>query len=192
MAELELRKAVTIANALLTIGHPFAQAAINATAMDLVNWCHGYIADGQVITPEQQAEALVERARTEWDGWPEQGGTKQLLELFRSMYVRKPEPSLQEEHRRLEREYGPPNKAWSDNLVKTAAAGDFKAEMSQLLIDSIESAIYYTEGNGSLEIEGNGKAQRESQDFWGQAMQHHEREHPQEVAEARQRLMANT
>jgi hypothetical protein len=89
MADLTLSVAQALAGALVTIGHPFQQVAINATAMDLMKWCKGAILDGRVWSAEQQAEALVEEARTTWDQWPEKGGTKQLLELFRAKYAPK-------------------------------------------------------------------------------------------------------
>jgi hypothetical protein len=92
MAELDLREAQNIAAALVTIGHPFAPAAINATAMDLVRWCKGAIIDGRILSPRHQAEALVEEARTKWaEGWPDRGGTMQLLDLFRALFEKKPE-----------------------------------------------------------------------------------------------------
>jgi hypothetical protein len=90
MADLTLSVAQNLAGSLVTIGHPYQQAAINATAMDLLKWCKGAILDGRIWSAEQQAEALVEEARTTWDQWPEKGGTKQLLELFRTKYAPKP------------------------------------------------------------------------------------------------------
>jgi hypothetical protein len=71
---------------LTTIGHPRIQGAIDATAMDLITWCKGAIIQGRIVTAEQQAEGLVNEARTGWDEWPEKGGTRQLLNLFRSRY----------------------------------------------------------------------------------------------------------
>ncbi len=41
MADLEFEKAKNLAGALVTIGHPFSQAAIEATAFDLIKWCKG-------------------------------------------------------------------------------------------------------------------------------------------------------
>ena len=86
MAELTLGVARNIAGALVTIGHPYHQAAIDATALDLMKWCKGAFVDGRPVSPERQAESLVAEARSTWDGWPEKGGTKALLELFRTMY----------------------------------------------------------------------------------------------------------
>lgn len=85
-ADLTLEAARSIAAALQTIGHPYNQAAINATAMDLVRWCKGVILNGRFIGPEEQAIALVNEARETWDQWPEQGGTKQLRNLFNEMF----------------------------------------------------------------------------------------------------------
>lgn len=86
-ADLPFEVAQIVAAKLATIGHPYQQAAINATAEDLVKWCHGVFLENRRYTPEQQAEALIARARTEWeDGWPDKGGTKRLLSLFREMF----------------------------------------------------------------------------------------------------------
>lgn len=83
---LTREKAIKIANLLLTIGHPYSQAAIEATAGDLVEWCQG-VTVGQVeFTPEEQAAALVADARTWPEGWPERGGTQKLRELFDGKY----------------------------------------------------------------------------------------------------------
>jgi hypothetical protein len=86
MADLDIGKAKLLAGMLVTAGHPFAGSAILATASDLVRWCKGAVIDGRIVTPEQQAQALIDEVRTEWDGWPENGGTRQLLQLFRSKY----------------------------------------------------------------------------------------------------------
>lgn len=87
MAELSFSVAQNLAASLITIGHPYQQAAINATAMDLVRWCNGILANGVRIDPEKQAQNLVDAARTNWeDGWPSQGGTARLYTLFREMF----------------------------------------------------------------------------------------------------------
>lgn len=87
MPDLTFEVAQRLASSLVTIGHPYQAAAIEATAWDLVKWCHGVIAGRQVVTPEQQAQALVDHAREQWeDGWPEKGGTKRLHGLFREMF----------------------------------------------------------------------------------------------------------
>ena len=88
--KLDFEVAQHLASSLVTIGHPFQKAAIEATAVDLVKWCQGYFAGATVIDPERQAEQLVDRARVEWeDGWPEHGGTKRLRLLFEQMYPAK-------------------------------------------------------------------------------------------------------
>lgn len=84
---LDFEVAREVAASLVTIGHPFAAAAIAATAGDLVQWCRGAIFDQRVLNPEDQAHELVSEARLSWaEGWPERGGTQKLLELFRSKY----------------------------------------------------------------------------------------------------------
>ena len=87
MAELAFDAARRIATALVTIGHPYEPAAITATAHDLVKWCRGAIIANRVWSPEDQADALVDEARTGWDeGWPRQGGTPKILNLFLTMF----------------------------------------------------------------------------------------------------------
>ena len=86
MPDLTFSVAQNLAASLVTIGHPYQQAAVNATAMDLVKWCKGRITDGGVQSPEQQAEALIDEVRTTWTEWP-QGGTRALLELFQGKYA---------------------------------------------------------------------------------------------------------
>jgi len=88
VAELTVERAKVFAGMLVTAGHPYAESAILATALDLMKWCHGAVVGGRVWTPEQQAQAIVDEVRTEWDGWPEKGGTRQLLQLFRAKYAR--------------------------------------------------------------------------------------------------------
>lgn len=83
MADLEHAAALLLANSLITIGHPYSQAAIEATAFDLCKWCKGRIAEGRIIAPEAQAEDLIAAARLWPEGWPERGGTAKLLALFR-------------------------------------------------------------------------------------------------------------
>lgn len=87
---LEFPVAQRLAAALITIGHPYQQPAIDATAWDLVKWCGGYFGSNRPISPEEQAESLIEEARVEWEtGWPEKGGTRRLHELFDRMYPHK-------------------------------------------------------------------------------------------------------
>ena len=87
MPDLTFTMAQSLATALTTIGHPYAQAAVNATALDLMTWCKGVFWEGRIVmNPEAQAQALVNHVRLNWDGWPEQGGTKQLYEEFVRMF----------------------------------------------------------------------------------------------------------
>lgn len=88
--KLDFAVAQRLAAALVTIGHPFHPAAIDATAWDLVKWCAGYFGGSRPISPEEQAESLIEEARVEWEsGWPEKGGTRKLHDLFERMYPSK-------------------------------------------------------------------------------------------------------
>ncbi len=62
---------------LITIGHPWQERAVEATALLLMKWCES----------EEQAQALVEKAAETWnEGWPEKGGAVQLLALYRQMF----------------------------------------------------------------------------------------------------------
>lgn len=99
MADLDFRAAQSLAASLVTIGHPYAQVAIDATAADLVNWCKGLFVRGRIIDPEEQAQRLVTEARLTWkEGWPDKAGTSQLHDLFREMF----EPSLEGERKPFE------------------------------------------------------------------------------------------
>jgi hypothetical protein len=85
--------AVELAESLTTIGHPRFKAAIDATAEDLIRWCHGGIKDNIVWNASQQASYLVRQARLWEDGWPERGGTARLRELFERLFKPKRPPS---------------------------------------------------------------------------------------------------
>jgi len=86
-SEFTFARAQELAARLVTIGHPQQQAAIDATALDLMHWCTGYDRQGPAVSPDQQAEQLVEHARREWEvGWPERGGTKQLRDAFDRLF----------------------------------------------------------------------------------------------------------
>jgi hypothetical protein len=96
MADLKLEIAQSLAAALMNIGHPYQQSALNATALNLIKWCRGNIALG--LSPEQQATALVEEAAETWTaGWPERGGTAALFALFKAKYVPKPKEQSEDE-----------------------------------------------------------------------------------------------
>lgn len=86
MADLSLQEAKYLAGTLVTSGHPYAPDAILSTATDLMRWCKGAIVNGRLVTPAQQAEALVQEVRMEWEGWPEKGGSRMLRQLFESKY----------------------------------------------------------------------------------------------------------
>jgi hypothetical protein len=86
MADLKLEVAVNLVGNLLAAGHPYQQSAINATALLLMKWCKGAIVNGVTWSPEQQATALVEEAGLWEGGWPDKGGPKQLLDLFRAKF----------------------------------------------------------------------------------------------------------
>ncbi len=92
MADLDPNVAKFLAAGLTTIGHPFSNDAIENTAMDLVRWCKGAFVDGAMWTPEKQARWLTEEVRENWDEWPEKGGTKRLLTLFKSKFAPRKTP----------------------------------------------------------------------------------------------------
>lgn len=86
MANLDFSVAQHLAAALCSAGHPFQRDVIDATAADLVKWCKGCFIASRAVGPEEQAEALVEKAR-EWEGgWPDKGGTAKLKALFTEMF----------------------------------------------------------------------------------------------------------
>ena len=86
MANLDFGVAQSLAGSLTTIGHPWAETAVRATAMDLIKWCSGAIINGRPCTPEQQAQALIDHVRENWEEWPDKGGTKRLYELFQVLF----------------------------------------------------------------------------------------------------------
>lgn len=87
MADLNLTKALNLARTLTTIGHPYQETAIEATAFDLMKLCKGVFRGGRAISPEKQGEELVTAARTTWeDGWPDRGGTARLYKLARELF----------------------------------------------------------------------------------------------------------
>lgn len=83
MADLKFEIAQGLVGSLLTAGHPYQQSAINATALLLIKLCKGAIVNGVPWSPEQQATALVEEAALWEGGWPDKGGPKQLLDLYK-------------------------------------------------------------------------------------------------------------
>ena len=86
MADLMLEDALRLAASLMTIGHPYQQDAVNATAWDLIVMCKGAFRNGASISPVQQAEALIAEVRNWKEGWPDKGGTPRLREVFREMF----------------------------------------------------------------------------------------------------------
>jgi hypothetical protein len=86
VAELDFNVALRLAGALTTVGHPFREEAIEATALLLVRLCKGAVIDGRQWTPRQQAQAMVDEIVSTWE-WPERGGTKALQELYYAKYA---------------------------------------------------------------------------------------------------------
>lgn len=90
MDKLTMDDAMALAGSLVTVGHPFSQIAIQATALDLLKWCKGKVeaVDGMVVTvsPKKQAEDLIDAARNWEGGWPERGGTQRLRALFHELF----------------------------------------------------------------------------------------------------------
>ena len=56
------------------------------------------------------------------------------------------------EHEQLERIYGKPDTAWSENVLRIIGTGDknkdMQAQLRQMLLKSIKDSIYYTEEQG--------------------------------------------
>lgn len=101
-----------------------------------------------------------------------------------------PQPSLRET---WEAESGPPDPEWSRKLLNVAVAltgnkdKDWEIQKRQMRLQAITDSLYFTEGPGRQELDAMvGKQERSSsKQFWADAMRHHEREHPEEVAAIR-------
>jgi len=194
LAELPFPVAQTLAASLVTIGHPYIQAAINATAMDLIQWCKGSFVDGCNWSPEQQAREITETARATWEGgWPENGGTKRLLELFRARF----EPGKLGPERQLldskkwEEKYGPPDPTFAARLIAPT-----KEEHSQMKRDGLWTAIrdtlYYTSGPGksrllrdSTDTQEEARDKREDRKYWWDHLNMHKQRHPEQMEQFR-------
>lgn len=189
---LDPGRALEIARRLKLIkGYPWDEEASNAAAECLMRWCTGFIDGARVWHAEEQAEACVAELITrcaedglEWEG------IGQLKAVFNERFKpRAPEGPSQEEQWR--KKYGPPDKSWVEKLVKTAGSErkNFDDEFRDHHKQAIRDSVYYTEGQGRFELEpkhGDGeerrREKRQSQAFWAAAMEHHNREHPGEVA----------
>lgn len=92
------------------------------------------------------------------------------------------EPSI-DQRKQWEAECGAPDPEWSRRLAFMAShSADFRAQLDELRLQSIRDALYYTEGQGSAKLDGPGKEKSADRKFWADAMSHHEREHPYELA----------
>jgi hypothetical protein len=180
MADLDFPMAQRIAAALTTIGHPYNQEAIDATAWDLVEWCKGVIIDGKVYSPEDQARALVNTARLEWDCWPE-GGTANLRALFLLRFAPKPKVE-QEGPEKWKAEGASYDPHWSRRTLGSFAPG--ADEIEALKYEGMMSTLWYREGPGRNIIDGSGK----SQQFWQDADQHYREKHAAEYIEVRRKI----
>ncbi len=173
-------------------GFPWDEDNIVATAEDLMCWCTGSI-QGRVLTKaEEQAQWLVNELRLRWtEKWL---GPGMMLKVFRSKFeVDKLAPERQTfDTKQWEKEYGPPDRGWSKRLPKaiTSDKNDVANEIAEMRHQAIREAIYYTEGPGQSEIAGQGDEKRKSQGFWQDAMAHHVRTHPEEVAGIRAQIQS--
>lgn len=77
---------------------------------------------------------------------------------------------------------------WCAHLVGPPKTGDehkdYLWDLRALMFNAIRYSIYYTEGSGSAELASHQRDKEKEDDraFWAQAMDHHNREHPYEVA----------
>jgi hypothetical protein len=103
------------------------------------------------------------------------------------------EPKV-DQYREWERQYGPPDKQWSENLIKQAdqpaskpTMKEWGAERRAMRLKAIRDTLYYTEGAGRKELDAIVGRQERNTDkaFWTNALRFHEREHPEEVAAIR-------
>ena len=88
MADLEFGVALSLAKALTRAGHPWDEDAVRWTALDLMKWCTGYMDGAKAISPEEQAQALIDYVCKEWKDWPK-GAPSQLREQFDRMFPSK-------------------------------------------------------------------------------------------------------
>lgn len=85
--EWTINVARELASSLITVGHPYLPAAIDATALDIYGLCTGTLGTkGYMLTPREQAVALVNAVRNWPEGWPERGGTRRLKDQFNEMF----------------------------------------------------------------------------------------------------------
>lgn len=80
----------------------------------------------------------------------------------------------------------PDDVEWCAHLVGPPKTGDkhkdYLWDVRALMFNAIRYSIYYTEGSGSAALEGRDRDKENDRAFWAQAMDHHNREHPYEVA----------
>ena len=194
MADLSLTDAQGLAASLVTMGHPYSQAAINATALDLTHWCKGCEIGDHIWIPKEQAEAIVKEARLTWeDGWPEKGGTLRLLGLFRQKFEPwKLGPERQTlDTKKWERQYGPPDPAFARNLLKPLTDREHVSDRQAVLWQAIRDSIYYTEtpmGRAELARTDDKSERIEAFKFWKEAAKRNQRDHAGEVVAFRVEL----
>lgn len=148
-------------------GAPHAEVAITATKDDLLHWCRGGRFEGRDFTPLQQAEWLAEEVRTEWENWR---GSAGLHAVFLSRFT--PEPADQTAEWRAE--CGPPDPAWSKNLL-----ADVAGRMRGKNTDAEWAAFRRECIRQALEDERNGVGTK----FNGEFLANMRARHPEEVQE---------
>jgi hypothetical protein len=184
LAELDLAVAVQLAAQFKTLAG-FPWDGVEATAADLVRWCRGSILDNTVWPPEAQARWLVDEARDTWDKWK---STASLRALFMSKFERRklhPEQNVFNTAE-LQAKYGPPDPEWSQRLVKFPAptgnkVKDHRDAINAMRYQAIRDCLYYTEGLGRFEHEGDAKERRNNEAWWQKAMDYHNERHLEEV-----------
>jgi hypothetical protein len=192
MADISVQDALVLAESLTTIGHPkYPPGALMATAMDIQGWCKGGIFDGRPWTPLEQAAAIVEEARTTWEGgWPDKGGTMRLFCLFRAKFDRAKlgaerqsiDVKKQQEH--WEQKYGPPDPAFASSLLRVATKAEHAASRKAMLWQAVRDCLYYESPRGRADLaQIEDKNERiNAYKHWREAAVRIRRDHPAEVA----------
>lgn len=191
MADITVQDALVLAESLTTVGHPRAAGSVMATAMDIQGWCKGGIFDGRPWTPLEQATAIVQEARTTWEGgWPEKGGTMRLLCAFRAKFDQSKlgeerqsiDSKKQKEH--WEQKYGSPDPAFASSLLRVATKAEYAETRKAMLWQKVRDCLYYESPRGRAALaQIDDKQERiEAYRYWREAVARTRRDHPTEVS----------
>src|ERR1017187_9494573 len=110
-----------------------------------------------------------------------------------------------DQHAEWEREYGPPDLAWSRRFAQGATENaptvdpqarkrQHQEERRAMLWQAIRDSIYYTEGPGKIELDNTlgAKERNFSRQFWRDAANRNPKNHPEEVAAFRAELQESS